>query len=58
MPCRQATPYYSKDSDIYHKCANCTVGDNIETDKLERGNPGRRRLCHRCKDIIAGKVST
>lgn len=56
MTCRQATPYYSKDSDVYHKCSNCTLGDNIESDKLQRGNPGKRHLCQRCKDIIAGRV--
>jgi len=57
MSCHEVLPYYSKDSDVYHKCKNCTIGDNIEPDKLERGNPGRRHLCQRCKDIIAGRVT-
>jgi hypothetical protein len=57
MSCQQVSPYYSEDSDVYHDCKNCTLGDNIESDKLERGNPGRRRLCQRCKDIKAGRVT-
>jgi len=57
MPCQQVNPYYSVDSGVYHICRNCTIGDNIESDKLQRGNPGNRRLCHRCKDIRAGKIS-
>ncbi len=57
MPCREVTAYYSKDSDVYHVCKNCTLGDNIESDKLETGKPGKRHLCQRCKDIRAGKLS-
>lgn len=57
MACNEVRPYYSKDSDVYHICSNCTLGDNIERDKLERGAPGRRHLCQRCKDIRARKVS-
>ncbi len=40
MTCQAAQPYYSKTSDVYHDCKNCTLGDNIEPDKLERGKPG------------------
>lgn len=57
MSCKQVMTYFSVDSDVYHKCGNCTIGDNIEPDKLKRGNPGTRRLCQRCKDIAAGKMS-
>jgi len=57
MPCTEVTPYYSKDSDVYHICKNCTLGDNIEPDKLKNSAPGRRHLCQRCKDIRAGKVT-
>ena len=28
MSCHEVLPYYSKDSDVYHKCKNCTIGDN------------------------------
>jgi len=57
MSCQQVMPYFSVDSDVYHTCKNCTLGDNIEKDKLKRGNPGRRHLCQRCKDIQAGRVT-
>ena len=57
MSCQEVTPYYSTDSDVYHVCKNCAIGDNIESDKLERGRPEKRRLCKRCKDIKAGIVS-
>jgi hypothetical protein len=57
MSCNQVTEYYSKDSDVYHICKNCSLGDNIEPDKLQKGAPGRRHLCQRCKDIRAGKVT-
>ena len=57
MACKEVKPYYSRDSDVYHICKNCTIGDNIEPDKLERGSPGNRSLCKRCKDIRAGKIS-
>ena len=57
MSCQQVTPYYSTDSPVYHVCKNCTLGDNIERDKLESGKLGNRRLCDRCKDIRAGRVS-
>jgi hypothetical protein len=56
MACQKVSPYYSKDSDIYHICYNCTLGDNIESDKRQSGNPGKRKLCQRCKDIRAGRV--
>lgn len=56
MSCTRVTPYYSVDSDVYHVCRNCTIGDNIESDKRESGSPGSRRMCKRCKDIIAGRV--
>jgi hypothetical protein len=57
MSCQQVSPYYSTTSATYHICKNCTLGDNIEADKLESGSPGKRHLCQRCKDIRAGKVS-
>jgi hypothetical protein len=57
MSCQQVTTYYSKDSDVYHNCKNCTLGDNIESDKLVSGSAGKRHLCQRCKDIKAGKVT-
>ncbi len=57
MSCRQVLPYYSVDSEVYHKCSNCTLGDNIGADKWKSGNPGKRHLCQRCKDIIAGRVT-
>jgi hypothetical protein len=57
MSCQQSTPYYSRDSEIYHNCKNCTLGDNIEPDKLKKGDPGNRHLCRRCKDIRAGLVT-
>ncbi len=57
MPCTKITPYFSVDSDVYHICQNCSLGDNIEADKRESGNPGKRRKCQRCKDIIAGRLS-
>ncbi len=57
MACEQTAPYYSVDRPIYHNCGNCILGNNIETDKRESGNPGKRRLCQRCKDIRAGKIT-
>jgi hypothetical protein len=57
MSCRRITAYYSVDSNVYHVCQNCTLGDNIEADKRESGKPGSRKMCQRCKDIIAGRVS-
>ena len=57
MSCQKTLPYYSRDSEIYHNCKNCTLGDNIESDKLQKGNPCKRHLCQRCKDIQAGRVT-
>jgi len=57
MSYQPTTPYYSRDSEIFHNCKNCTRGDKIESDKLEKGNSGKRHLCQRCKDIRAGKVT-
>ena len=57
MGCNRVTAYYSKDSDIYHVCKNCTLGDNIEADKRDSGSPGKRRMCQRCKDILEGRVA-
>jgi hypothetical protein len=56
MACLRIGPYFSVDSDVYHVCSNCAVGNNIETDKRRTGAYGRRKLCERCKDIIAGKI--
>jgi hypothetical protein len=30
-------PYHSVDSDVYHIYSDCTVGNNIETDKRRIG---------------------
>jgi hypothetical protein len=57
MSCQEVAPYYSKTSDVYHICKQCTLGDNIESDKLETGRVGRRHLCARCKQIRAGKLT-
>ncbi|HTR39865.1 MAG TPA: hypothetical protein VMH80_28525 [Bryobacteraceae bacterium] len=57
MACQKSQPYYSVDRLDYHVCVNCTVGNNIEKDKLRVGNPGNRDLCKRCQQIIAGIVS-
>lgn len=57
MACQRVQPYYSVDAPDYHVCSNCTVGNNIEHDKLRVGNPGGRRLCQRCQQIIAGIIS-
>lgn len=57
MTCKPTMPYYSKDSDVYHTCKNCVLGHNIESDKLEKGKPGKRRLCKHCKEILAGEVN-
>lgn len=58
MSCTRVTPYWSVDSDVYHVCSNCSVGNNIERDKRRSGHSyGRRRQCHRCKEIISGRVS-
>ena len=58
MACKKGTPYWSKDSRVYHVCKNCTVGNNIEPDKLRSGrNTGKRRQCLRCAAIIAGSMS-
>jgi hypothetical protein len=57
MACQRVQPYFSVDRPDYHVCVNCTVGNNIEQDKLRTGNPGQRYLCHRCQQIIAGIVS-
>lgn len=56
MACERTSSYYSVDSDVYHVCRNCTLGDNIESDKRRTGDPGKRRKCQRCKDIMAGRV--
>lgn len=57
MPCEETTAYWSKTQDIYHVCKNCTVGDNIESDKRESSvNWGNRTLCDRCKKIRAGEL--
>jgi hypothetical protein len=37
MSYQPTTPYYSRDSEIFHNCKNCTRGDKIESDKLEKG---------------------
>ncbi len=57
MSCQQTASYYSKNSDVYHKCKNCVLGHNIESDTRESGNPGLRRLCKHCKQIMAGEVT-
>jgi superfamily II helicase len=58
MACTKVTPYWSTDSDVYHVCSECSVGNNIESDKRRSGyDYGNRTKCDRCKDIEAGKVS-
>jgi RNA polymerase-binding transcription factor DksA len=57
MSCTKVQPYFSVDRPDYHVCSNCTVGNNIERDKLQVGNPGTRSLCIRCQQIIAGTVT-
>jgi hypothetical protein len=55
MPCSKVVPYWSKTSDVYHVCANCSVGNNIERDKLQSGvNVGNRTLCPVCYQIQIG----
>jgi len=53
--CKETTPYWSVDSNVYHVCANCSVGNNIERDKRRSGTSTTgRTLCERCKAIRAG----
>lgn len=55
MACKDVTPYWSEDSDVYHTCGNCSVGDNIQPDNRKSGsNHGNRTECDRCKKIKAG----
>jgi hypothetical protein len=57
MACQKTEPYYSVDSDVYHVCRNCTLGDNIESDKRESGNPGKRRRCQSAKTLSLAESS-
>lgn len=51
------TPYFSIDSSVYHVFTQCTVGNNIEINKLRRGSPYGRTLCLHCRLIQMGQVS-
>ena len=51
---RESAPYHSIDGEVYHIYSDCTVGNNIERDKMRSGKSGRR-LCSVCKDIRDGK---
>jgi hypothetical protein len=49
----KSQPYHSEDSDVYHIYSDCTVGNNIETDKRRNGEGGNR-LCKNCEAIKLG----
>ena len=51
MP-KQVSPYYSKESKVYHIYGVCTSGKAVK--KKQKGTGGRK-LCKACKDIKAGK---
>jgi len=53
---RGCSPYHSVNGDVYHIYSDCTVGNNIERDKRRSGTGGLR-LCQRCRDIRAGKLT-
>jgi hypothetical protein len=59
--CQKSIPYWSKalGRKTYHICRNCTTGNNIESDFLASGSqpPAKRRLCYRCKEIRAGRLT-
>jgi hypothetical protein len=43
----ETTPYFSVDSPVYHVYSDCTVGDNIDREKL------RHVLSRRAKESVA-----
>jgi len=46
-------PYHSVDSKVYHIYKDCSVGNNIEKDKLRPGK-GKNRLCENCDKMKKG----
>ena len=52
LPMPPKYPWHSAlDSDVYHVCSNCTLGNNIEDENLRHGE-GNRKLCDQCSDLI------
>jgi hypothetical protein len=53
MSCKQVMTYFSVDSDVYHKCGNCTIGDNIEPGKTTApyASPGLAKS-RRCSALL------
>lgn len=51
MP-KQVSPYYSKESKVYHVYSVCSSGKAVK--KKVKGQGGRK-LCKACRDIKAGK---
>jgi hypothetical protein len=60
-------PYYSvksipkkkksKKKVIYHRCRNCSVGDNINKRNLRGGTPKRNAvLCKTCAKLLRNKI--
>lgn len=49
---KQISPFYSKDSKVYHIYAACSSGKGVK--KKVKGTGGRK-LCSACKGIKAGK---
>ena len=44
--------YYSRlETEVYHICKNCHVGNNIEAENLVEGQPAGSRLCKECADL-------
>jgi hypothetical protein len=49
---RVVTPHYSKERpEIYHECANCYLGNNIEGENLIEGKPRGAKLCKNCAGL-------
>jgi len=53
----ECQPYHSVRSYVYHIYSDCTVGNNIETDKRRdsKGEGAKLRLCKNCEAIRQGR---
>jgi len=44
--------YHKKDDpSVYHECRNCTEGNNIEAENIEKGIPQGASLCKKCAEL-------
>ena len=53
---REYTYHSTKsDSDNFHLCRNCPVGNNIEREYRAGGKGDKRKLCVKCRELIDDK---